>query len=72
MVYGACKYLAEEDPLARVYCVTRDGGFLKAAKAGQLSGHTKVLHPSKFVGLVRAARARLGAKRMRPGGPPAP
>lgn len=70
MVYGACKYLAGEDPLSTVYCVTRDKGFLDAAKAGRLSGHTKVVHPAKFVGLVRSARARLGAKRMRPGGPP--
>lgn len=69
MVYGACKYLAGEDPLATVYCVTRDRPFLEAARLGKLSGHTKVLHPSKFVGLVRAARASLGVKRIRPGGP---
>ncbi|XVV11070.1 hypothetical protein ACQP2X_40470 [Actinoplanes sp. CA-131856] len=29
MVYGACRQLAGEDPLAHVYCVTRDRGFLK-------------------------------------------
>lgn len=67
MVYGACKYLTGEDPLATVYCVTRDRGFIEAAKSGRLSGHTKVLHPGRFVGLVRAARAGLGVRRMRPG-----
>lgn len=69
MVYGACKYLAGEDPLATVYCVTRDRAFLRAAELGKLSGHTRVLHPAHFVGLVRAARASLGVRRMRPGGP---
>lgn len=69
MVYGACKYLAGEYPLAKVYCVTRDRPFLEAAKLGELSGHTRVLDPAKFVGLVRAARANLAARRMRPGGP---
>lgn len=72
MVYGACKYLAGEDPLAAVYCVTRDGPFRNAAKAGRLTGHTKVLHPAQFVGLVRSARANLAVKRMRPGGPSLP
>lgn len=69
MVYGACKYIAGDDPLATVYCVTHDGGFLTAAKEGRLSGHTKVLPPWKFVALVRAARASVGLRRMRPGGP---
>jgi hypothetical protein len=30
MVYGACRWLAAEDPLAHVYCVTNDKGFLAA------------------------------------------
>lgn len=69
MVFGACKYLVGDDPLATVYCVTRDRGFLTAAEEGRLSGHTKVLSPGKFVALVRAARASVGLRRMRPGGP---
>ena len=72
MVYGACKYLAGDDPLATVYCVTRDGPFREAARAGKLSGHAKVVHPATFVGLVRSARARLAVRRMRPGGPSLP
>ena len=69
MVYGACKTLVGLDPLANVYCVTRDRGFLAAAAAGELSGHTKVLSPAQFVALVRAARASVSLRRIRPGGP---
>lgn len=66
MVYGACHVLAGEDPLANIYCVTRDKGFLKANADGDLAGHTFVLTPTQFVGLVRAARSRLSMRRMRP------
>lgn len=57
MVYGACKKLAGDDLLSNVYCVTRDNGFLAAAAAGALGAHAKVLHPTKFVQLIRTARA---------------
>lgn len=57
MVYGACKHLAGEDPLCRVYCVTHDGDFIAAGKNGRLSDHSKVLSPRTFVQMVRAARA---------------
>lgn len=57
MVYGACRELSSSDPLCLVYCVTRDKGFIKAYENGELGDHSRVLTPSKFVGLVRAARA---------------
>lgn len=62
MVYGGCRRLAGDDPLARVYCVTRDRGFLQAGKDGRLGNHSTVLTPSAFVALVRAARARYSTK----------
>ncbi|MFC4951253.1 hypothetical protein [Pseudonocardia sp. GCM10023141] len=65
LVYGACRKLAGDDPLATVYCVTRDRDFLGARTAGSLSGHTKVITPSTFVGLIRAARASFSIERMR-------
>lgn len=65
MVFGACRRLAGDDPLCTVYCVTRDKGFINAGKSGGLSDHTRVLHPSTFLGLVRGARARYGTSRMR-------
>lgn len=64
MVYGACRELAREDPLCQVYCVTRDRDFIDAGKGGRLRGHTRVLHPSTFVLLVRAARACYAMPRM--------
>lgn len=67
MVYGACKQLAGDDPLCKVYCVTRDTGFLKEYHEGRLSTHSRVLNPMQFVGLVRAGRAQYGMSRMRPG-----
>lgn len=62
MVYGGCREVVRQDPLARTYCVTRDRGFLQASKEGRLSNHSKVLTPSAFVALVRAARARYSTK----------
>jgi hypothetical protein len=70
-VYGACKALAWEDPLAQIYCVTRDRGFLQASQSGSLSGHTRVLSPSTFVALVRAARAQYSMRKMTPPRPSA-
>lgn len=66
MVYGACRVLASEDPLSRVYCITRDKGFIAASVNGGLTNHTKVLHPTTFVQLVRAARASHAGPRVRP------
>jgi hypothetical protein len=56
MVFGACRRLAGEDPLAEVYCVTRDRGFLDAYRSGGLGRHSRVLAPSEFVALIRAVR----------------
>ncbi|MBW0275013.1 hypothetical protein ATM97_27820 [Nocardia sp. MH4] len=56
MVFGACRKLASDDPLSRVYCVTRDIDFLDYHRMGQLQNHTIVLPPPQFVSLVRAAR----------------
>ncbi|GAA2492018.1 hypothetical protein [Winogradskya humida] len=62
MIYGACRLLAGEDPLAIVYCVTRDKGFVDAYEKGALSGHSAVIQPATFVGWIRLAslRTRLG------------
>lgn len=65
-VYGACKALAWEDPLAQIYCVTRDRGFLQAYDNGSLSGHSRVMSPSTFVALVRASRTQYSMRRMAP------
>ncbi|MEQ4303095.1 hypothetical protein ABNF97_17155 [Plantactinospora sp. B6F1] len=64
MVFGVCRQLAAEDPLARVYCVTRDRGFLDAYTSGGLSRHSYVLPPAKFIALTRAARMRHSANRI--------
>ncbi|GIE17512.1 hypothetical protein [Winogradskya humida] len=48
MIYGACRVLAGDDPLANVYCVTRDRGFLAAYEKGMLDGHSRVMTPGKF------------------------
>jgi hypothetical protein len=66
MVYGACRSLSGEDPLCRIYCVTRDKGFLDAYTSGALSNHSIVLAPGKFVALLRAARVRYSIRGMRP------
>lgn len=64
MVFGVCRHLAADDPLARVYCVTRDRGFLKAHDSGALSRHSYVIPPAKFIALIRAARLRHSARWM--------
>lgn len=64
MVYGACRHLAGDDPLARVYCVTRDRGFLAAYEQKELTGHSAVLSPVRFVELVRAARRQYVFRRL--------
>ncbi|WP_410658401.1 hypothetical protein [Amycolatopsis sp. lyj-112] len=67
MVFGACRWLAGDDPLAEVYCVTSDKGFLKASKEGRLGSHTRVMTPSTFVRLIRAARTQYSVRQMKPG-----
>lgn len=62
-VFGTCKWISADDPLANVYCVTNDGDFITAYENGELGGHTRVLRPSRFVSLVKAARI---AKTRRP------
>ncbi len=64
MVLGACRSLAGEDPLAQVYCVTRDRGFIEAYQRGSLGNHSRVLSPSAFVVLVRTARLHFSMRRM--------
>lgn len=66
MVYGACRSLSGQDPLARVYCVTRDRSFIDDFRQGRLGDHTTVLPPAKLVMLMRAARATHAAGAMRP------
>ncbi|TCO64250.1 hypothetical protein EV192_10114 [Actinocrispum wychmicini] len=48
MIYDACRALAGEDRLARVYCVTLDRGFLEARRQNKLTDHSTVLAPSVF------------------------
>lgn len=67
MVYGACRFLTAADPLARVYCVTNDNGFLKAYKEKSLADHSTVLTPSQFVVLVRRARTQYSIRQIKPG-----
>jgi hypothetical protein len=64
MVFGACRYLAGDDPLAHVYCVTRDRGFLDAYKARSLSNHSRVMTPATFIALTRAARTQYSIRRL--------
>lgn len=56
LVLGACRELVTIDLLANVYCVTGDGGFLRAASEGRLPDHSKVMSPAKFVAMVRRTR----------------
>lgn len=70
MVYGACAQLAGEDPLAKIYCVTRDKEFLKAAMDRRLGNHAFVVTPSAFVQLIRTVRAQFSVRRMKPKGGP--
>jgi len=67
MVYGACRKLSGDDPLARVYCVTRDSGFLEAYTSGMLPNHSRVLTPAQMAALMRAARSHISIRRMLPG-----
>ncbi|WP_426621238.1 hypothetical protein [Microbacterium sp. As-52] len=64
LVYGTCRHVVNVDALARVYCVTNDGGFLTAYNEGRLPNHTVVLSPTRFLLLVRAARAGMAARRI--------
>lgn len=64
MVYGACRSLAGDDPLAKVYCVTRDGGFIGSYQAGSLGNHSRVVTPAMFVAGVRSARSQYSTQRM--------
>lgn len=66
MVFGACRWLAADDPLAHVYCVTRDSGFLKSYQAGALGSHTTVLPPAKLVAAMRLARQSQSMRGMPP------
>ena len=67
MVYGACRVLAGQDLLCKVYCVTRDKGFLDAARSGRLSGHSRVATPAAMTELIRRARLNVSLRKMRPG-----
>ncbi|WP_326945744.1 hypothetical protein OG439_40390 [Amycolatopsis sp. NBC_01307] len=66
MVFGACRALASEDPLARIYCVTRDNGFIAAYEAGRLGDVAYVMRPSRFVAFMRQARAQYAMQKMKP------
>jgi hypothetical protein len=65
MVYGACRYLASDDPLARIYCITNDKEFVSASRQRRLVGHSTVLTAAAFVKLVRTARQQYSIRQMR-------
>lgn len=65
LVYGGCCWLAGEDPLCKVYCVTHDRGFIEAYKKRRLAAHTRVLTPAKFIALNRVARNQMSIRRVR-------
>lgn len=67
MVYGACKWLAGDDPLCMVYCVTRDRGFISAHSNGSLTKHSYVLTPTRFLLLLRSARTQYAVGRWQRG-----
>lgn len=66
MVYGACRRISGDDPVAIVICVTRDQQFLDYYRAGRLDGHTRVVTPVQFVGFVRRSRFADSTRSMRP------
>lgn len=66
MVFGACRHLAGLDPLAHVYCITRDRDFRQSFLDKRLTSHSRVLNPAEFVALTRHARARLASPRLPP------
>jgi hypothetical protein len=66
MVYGACRFLAGQDPLCNVYCITRDNQFLEAYRSGELSRHSRVLTPAAMTELIRKARLKVSLRSMRP------
>ena len=56
-VFGICREVTRRDPTITCYCVTNDQKtFIVHARKGALGSHTKVLTPSQFLALVRAAR----------------
>ena len=66
MVYGACRFLAGDDPLCNVYCITRDGQFLEAYRSGKLLRHSRVLTPAAMTALIRHAKLNSALRSMRP------
>lgn len=66
MVFGACRQLSGNDPVAHVYCVTRDQSFLDCAREGRLSSHSRVLTPAALAAAMRAARNARSIGKMRP------
>lgn len=64
MVYGACKLLAGTDPLAEVYCATRDRDFLNASANGKLEGCSRVMTPAILTAAIRQARIKASMRAM--------
>jgi len=67
MVYGLCRALAREDPLAEVFCVTHDRGFLDAGRKGMCGQHSRVISPARLVLEGRRASTQAAIRRMRRG-----
>ncbi|WP_213002686.1 hypothetical protein [Winogradskya consettensis] len=63
-IYGACRALAGDDPLAEVYCVTRDREFRAAYRKGLLGRHTQVIAPAELAMMIRQASAQAAFRRI--------
>lgn len=66
MVFGACRMLAGSDPLSRVYCVTRDAGFLHDYANGNLTDHSRVVTPALLAAAMRQSRSKATLRAMVP------
>jgi hypothetical protein len=66
MVYGACRFLAGDDPLCNVYCITRDRQFLEAYRSGNLTRHSRVITPAAMTELIKRAKLNAALRGMRP------
>jgi hypothetical protein len=64
LIWGACRFLAGDDVLSHVYCVTGDKPFKTAYTDGKLTRHSRLVTQAQMVAAVRAARAQLAIRTM--------
>lgn len=63
-VYGTCRYVEGNDPLAEVICVTNDRTFIEHFLQRRLDDRISVLSPASFIARVRRERAYEGVARV--------